>query len=85
MAEGGWLGITMPENCGGAAMGVTQAALMINTVAKNGGSFTAASAVHINFFVPHPIVVLGTTTQQHWLPALIQRTQQGCNRARCRA
>ncbi len=79
MAEGGWLGITMPENCGGAAMGVTEAALMMNTVAKSGGGFTAASAVHINLFGPHPIVVFGTTQQQQrWLPALIQGTEQVC-------
>ena len=29
MADGGWLGITMPEEFGGAGMGVTEAALMM--------------------------------------------------------
>ena len=29
MADGGWLGITMPEEYGGAALGVTEAAIMM--------------------------------------------------------
>ena len=79
MAEGGWLGITMPESCGGSAMGVTEAALMMNTVAKSGGGFSAASAIHINLFGPQPIVVFGTPEQQQrWLTPLIRGEQQTC-------
>jgi acyl-CoA dehydrogenase len=79
MAEGGWLGITMPESCGGAAMGVTEAAFMMHTVAKSGGGFSAASAIHINLFGPHPIVVFGTLEQQQrWLTPLIRGEQQAC-------
>jgi len=29
MAEAGWLGITMPEELGGAGLGVTEAAIMM--------------------------------------------------------
>src|ERR1700676_3960700 len=57
MADAGFLGITMPEEYGGAGLGVTEAALMMNTVASGGGGFAAASAIHINLFGPHPIVV----------------------------
>jgi acyl-CoA dehydrogenase len=77
MADGGWLGITMPEAYGGAGLGVTEAVLMMNTVAKFGGGMTAASTVHINLFGPHPIVVFGTDEQkQRWLPPLIQGNDQ---------
>lgn len=34
MAEAGWLGITMPEEYGGAGLGVTEAAIMMHEVAS---------------------------------------------------
>ena len=77
MAEGGWLGITMPEQYGGAGLGVTEAALMMNTVAKFGGAMAACSTVHINLFGPHPIVVFGNDAQKsEWLPRLVQGRDQ---------
>lgn len=73
MAEGGWLGITMPEEYGGANLGVTEAALMMRTVAGCGGAMAAASTIHINLFGPHPIVVFGSDEQKaRWLPRLVQ-------------
>jgi len=73
MAAGGWLGITMPEAFGGANLGVTEAAIMMRTVASSGGGMAAASTIHINLFGPHPIVVFGTPEQkERWLTPLIQ-------------
>ncbi|HBD12606.1 MAG TPA: acyl-CoA dehydrogenase [Porticoccaceae bacterium] len=78
MAQGGWLGITMPEEYGGANLGVVEAALMMMTVAQGGG-LSAASAVHINIFGPHPIVKFGTEEQkQRWLPPLIAGEEKTC-------
>ncbi|MCH8227540.1 MAG: acyl-CoA/acyl-ACP dehydrogenase [Proteobacteria bacterium] len=79
MAQGGWLGITMPEEFGGAGLGATEAALMMHAVANSSGAMSAASAIHINIFGPHPIVVFGSEEQkQRWLPGLIQGTTQSC-------
>ena len=79
MAAGGWLGVTMPQDYGGAGLGVTEAAVMMMTVADSGGGMTAASAIHINIFGPHPIVVFGTAEQKSaWLPPLIQGEQKCC-------
>jgi acyl-CoA dehydrogenase len=79
MAEGGWLGITMPEDVGGAGLGVTEAAIMMNVVASCGGGFSAASTIHMNLFGPHSIVVNGSAEQkQRWLPPLIAGTQKAC-------
>ena len=79
IAEGGWLGVAMPEAYGGAGLGVMEAALMMQTVADSGGGMTAASAIHINIFGPHPIVVFGTPEQQEtWLPPLIAGEQRCC-------
>jgi acyl-CoA dehydrogenase len=73
MAEAGWLGITMPEGLGGAGLGVTEAAIMMHEVARGGGGMAAASALHVNLFGPHPIVVHGTREQQErWLKPLIE-------------
>jgi acyl-CoA dehydrogenase len=72
MAEAGWLGITMPEEYGGAGLGVGEAAVMMNTVAAC-GAMTAASSVHINMFGPHPILVFGTEEQkQKHIPPLVR-------------
>ena len=77
MSEGGWLGITMPEEYGGAGLGVTEAAIMMHEVASHGGGMAAASTVHINLFGPHPIVVKGTPEQKaRWVPRLISGQDQ---------
>jgi acyl-CoA dehydrogenase len=79
MAEAGWLGITMPEEYGGAGLGVTEAMVMMHEVASHGGGMTATSSVHINLFGPHPIVVHGTHEQKAaWIPRLVSGEDQVC-------
>jgi acyl-CoA dehydrogenase len=79
IAEGGWLGIAMPEEYGGAALGVTEAAILMHAIAGSAGAMAAASSVHINIFGPHPIVVHGTPEQKkRWLPALIRGEMRAC-------
>ena len=79
MAKAGWLGITMPEAYGGSGLGVTEAAVMMHEVASHGGGMAAASAVHINLFGPHPIVVHGTPDQKaRWVPRLVAGDDQCC-------
>lgn len=78
MATDGWLGITMPEEYGGAGLGVTEAAIVMRTVAQHGAQ-TAASSIHINMFGPHPVVVHGTPEQKsEWLPRLVCGEDQVC-------
>jgi acyl-CoA dehydrogenase len=79
VAEGGWLGIAMPPEYGGAGLGVTEAALMMHAIACSPGAQAAASSVHMNIFGPHPIVVHGTAEQkQRWLPPLIAGSERAC-------
>ena len=79
MAAGGWLGITMPEDVGGAGLGVTEAAIMLHAATSSNGGYTAASAIHINMFGPHAVVVHGTPAQkQRWLPPLVAGQQKAC-------
>jgi acyl-CoA dehydrogenase len=79
MAEGGWLGITMPEEHGGSGLGLTEAMIMMSEVARHGGGMAAASCIHINLFGPHPVVVYGTPEQKaRWIPRLITGEDQCC-------
>jgi acyl-CoA dehydrogenase len=79
MAEGGWLGLTMPEEYGGSGLGVTEAMVMMHEVGSHGGGMAATSSVHINLFGPHPIVVMGTPEQkERWIPNLVAGKDQVC-------
>jgi acyl-CoA dehydrogenase len=79
MAKDGWLGIAMPEEYGGAGLGITEAAIMLQAIAQSGAALSGASAIHINVFGPHPIVVHGTPEQkQRWLVPLIKGEEKAC-------
>jgi acyl-CoA dehydrogenase len=79
MADGGWLGIAMPEAYGGAGLGITEAALMMQTIAASGACLSGASAVHLNLFGPNVIVKFGTEAQrERFLPPLIRGEQRAC-------
>ncbi|KRA63878.1 acyl-CoA dehydrogenase [Caulobacter sp. Root655] len=79
IAEGGWLGVAMPESVGGAGLGLTEAAVMMQTVAQSGAGFSGASAIHLNIFGPMPIVKFGTDEQrQKHLPRLISGEDKMC-------
>ncbi len=79
MAEGGWLGVAMPEEFGGSGLGITEAAVVMQAVAQSGAGFSGASAVHMNIFGLHPVVVFGNKEQQRrWLPPLIEGKQKAC-------
>jgi acyl-CoA dehydrogenase len=79
LADAGWLGIAMPEAYGGAGLGITEAALMMHTIAATGAGLSGASAVHMNIFGLHPVVVFGTDAQKkRWLPPLIAGQDKAC-------
>jgi len=78
-ADAGWLGIAMPEEFGGAGLGITEAALMMQTVAESGAGFSGASALHMNIFGLNPVVVFGTEAQKRrMLPPLIEGRDKAC-------
>jgi acyl-CoA dehydrogenase len=79
MAEGNWLGIAMPEEYGGAGLGITEASIMMQAVAQSGACMSGASAIHINIFGLNPVVVHGTEEQKRrMLPPLIQGHDKAC-------
>ncbi len=79
MAAGGWLGIAMPEAYGGAGLGISEAAVLMEAVAESGAALSGASAIHMNIFALQPVVVLGTAEQQaRMLPPLIAGRERAC-------
>jgi acyl-CoA dehydrogenase len=60
IADGGWLGMTIPEEHGGHGFVITEATLLAEEVAKSGGGMNAASSIHPSIFGMHPVVVHGS-------------------------
>lgn len=79
MAKAGWLGITMPEEYGGANLGVTDAALLMQTIGNSAGVMAACSTIHINLFGPHAVVKHGSDEQKsRMIPPLVDGSQKAC-------
>ena len=66
IADGGWLGIAMPPEHGGAGLGITEAAIMMRTIAQTGvrgnrllvGAVAVEVAVLAAFLSPTPLADL---------------------------
>lgn len=79
MATSGWLGIAMPTLYGGAGLGILEAALMMEAVSGSGAGLSGASAIHMNVFGLHPVVVHGSEEQKaRWLPRIIAGEDKAC-------
>ncbi len=79
MAEAGWLGIAMPETYGGSGLGITEAAILMQAVSESGAGLSGASAIHMNIFSLHPVVVFGSEEQKRrMLPPLIAGKEKTC-------
>jgi acyl-CoA dehydrogenase len=79
LARDGWLGVAMPEEFGGAGLGIAEAAVMMQAIAESGAGFSGASAVHMNIFGLNPVVIFGNQEQKaRMLPPLIQGKQRAC-------
>ena len=79
MAKAGWLGIAMPAEYGGAGLGISEAALMMETVSGSGAGMSGASAIHMNVFGLHPVVKFGAPEQKRrWLPPIIAGENKAC-------
>lgn len=79
MARSGWLGIAMPEAYGGAGLGISEACLMMEAVSGSGAGLSGASAIHMNVFGLHPVVVFGSDAQrERWLPPVIRGETKAC-------
>jgi acyl-CoA dehydrogenase len=78
-AASGWLGVCIPESYGGAELGVTEAAIMMQAIAQSGAGLSGASALHMNIFGLNPVVKFGTAEQRaRMLPPLVAGRDKAC-------
>lgn len=79
LAKNGWLGICMPQEYGGSELGISEAAVMMQTISESGGGMTGASSVHMNIFGLEPVVKFGNAAQkERMLVPLIQGKEKAC-------
>ena len=69
MAAGGWIGIAIPAEYGGAGLGITEASIVLEEVAASGACMNGASSIHLSIFGMHPVVRHGSAElRQRYLP-----------------
>ncbi|KAJ5924997.1 hypothetical protein N7454_007636 [Penicillium verhagenii] len=79
IAQQGWLGICLPQRYGGSELGISEAAVMMQTIAESGAGMTGASSVHMNIFGLEPVAKFGTDEQrERWLRPLIAGRERAC-------
>jgi acyl-CoA dehydrogenase len=78
-AAAGWLGICIPEAYGGSELGITEAAIMMQTIAQSGAGLSGASALHMNIFGLNPVVKFGSAEQkERMLRPLVAGRDKAC-------
>lgn len=70
-AEGGWLGMIIPEEYGGSGLGATEAAILLHEICATGAGTTGASPVHFYMFPPMPLIRHATSAlKAKYLPKI---------------
>lgn len=64
MADGGWVGIAIPEAFGGGGRGIAEASLVVEEVAASGAAMNGASAIHLSIFGMGPVIHHGSADLQ---------------------
>ncbi|MYR06761.1 acyl-CoA dehydrogenase [Gordonia sp. SID5947] len=79
IADGGWLGMTIPEEYGGHGLGITEATILLEQVSRSGGAMNAATAIHLSIFGMQPVVVHGSDElKQRTLPRVVNGDLHVC-------
>lgn len=79
IADGGWLGICIPEEYGGHGLGITEASILAEQVSRSGGGMNAATAIHLSLFGMQPVIVYGSAElKQRTLPRVARGDLHVC-------
>jgi len=60
MADGGWVGVAIPEVYGGGGRGIAEASIVLEEVAASGAAMNGCSALHLSIFGMEPVVRHGS-------------------------
>ncbi|MBV9934302.1 MAG: acyl-CoA/acyl-ACP dehydrogenase, partial [Actinobacteria bacterium] len=72
LAEGGWIGIAIPEQFGGGGQGITEASILLEEIAASGAAMNGSSAIHLSIFGMNPVVKHGSDAmREKYLPKVV--------------
>lgn len=79
LAKDGWLGIALPEELGGSGLGISEATMMMQTIAESGAGMAGAQSIHANVYATQPLAKFGTKKQrEHTIPRIIAGEWRTC-------
>ncbi|KAK1145546.1 hypothetical protein N8T08_004104 [Aspergillus melleus] len=79
LARDGWLGIALPEEHGGAGLGISEATMMMQTITQSGAGMAGAQSIHANVYATQPLAKFGTKEQlEETIPKIINGTWRTC-------
>jgi acyl-CoA dehydrogenase len=79
LAQGGWIGIALPQDLGGAGLGISEATMMMQTISQSGAGMGGAQSVHANVYATQPVAKFANSQQRRdMLPGLIQGKYRTC-------
>ena len=79
LAKAGWIGIALPEELGGAGLGIPEATMLLHTIAQSGAGMAGAQSIHANVYATQPIAKYATKEQcERMLPGLIRGEWRAC-------
>lgn len=79
LADGGWFGISLPEKFGGSGLGVSEAAIMMQTITESGAGFPGAQCSHANLYATQPLSIFGTEEQHaKFIPKIVSGEWRTC-------
>ncbi|KAI6841554.1 acyl-CoA dehydrogenase [Hortaea werneckii] len=64
LAKDGWLGIALPENLGGSGLGISEATMMLQSIAESGAGLAGAQSIHANVYATQPVAKFATDDQR---------------------
>ncbi|TID17089.1 acyl-CoA dehydrogenase-like protein [Venturia nashicola] len=79
LSKDGWIGIALPEELGGAGLGISEATMMLHTIAESGAGIAGAQSIHANVYATQPVAKFATPDQlKRFLPPLISGQVRAC-------
>lgn len=64
LARDGWIGIALPEELGGGGLGISEATMMLQTIAESGAGMQGAQSIHANVYATQPVMKFATEDQR---------------------
>ncbi|QPC79999.1 hypothetical protein HYE68_010751 [Fusarium pseudograminearum] len=79
LAKAGWLGIALPESLGGSDLGISEATMMMQTIAESGAGMAGAQSIHANVYATQPLAKFGTKEQlEMTIPKIVSGDYRVC-------